>query len=78
MKIELVSDLDAWRKEAKAKVDQHFNELALRTLHEDLCQMARCGVSQSVLFRDRQKREVILRIEDAHTPAQIEDILSTL
>jgi hypothetical protein len=78
MKISLVSDLEAWRKQARAKVDAHFNDLALRTLHEDLCQIARCGVSQSVLLRDRQKRELLLRIDDAGSPAQIEEIISTL
>lgn len=78
MKISLVSDLAKWRADAVAKVEQHFNGLALQTLHADLAQMARCGVCQSVLMRDMQRRELLMRIQDARAPAQIEEILSSL
>lgn len=78
MKISLASDLDAWRGDARARVDQHFNEIAVHRLHHDMAQLASGKPASDLLAREARRRELFALIAAAQTPAQIEDVLSSL
>lgn len=73
----LAPDMGAERAAAKAKVDAHFNQLALASLHDDLVQLALERPS-SILKREQQRQELFATIDAATTPAEIQQALSTL
>lgn len=78
MKISLAPDMNAWRQQAITRIDQHFNELAARSLHHDLAQMALGESASGLLARELHRQELFALLRTAQTPAQIEDVLSSL
>lgn len=73
----LTPDMAAERSAAIGIVRDHFNRLALESLHDDLALLAH-GEATAIIKRDKRKQELLSKIEAARTLAEIELTLSDL
>lgn len=73
----LSPDMNAWREQATAKIDDHFNALALKSLHHDLARLAMEDPSP-ILLREKQRQELLDLISAARSPAEIEKVTASL
>lgn len=75
--ISLAPNIEAWRVEAIRKVEAHFNQLAIHSLHDDLAQLA-LGLPCAVAKRELHRQELFALIADAKSPAEIKAVAATL
>lgn len=75
--INLMPDMAAERADAIAKVDAHFNRLALENLHRELVYLA-LAERGGLISREQRRQEFLGLIALARTPAEISEILSSL